>query len=278
MQIKYAFHIGERCQFLAFLKSKKLVSSDTCFSGIYVSFDSAIEIINDRFINFAHNIVKYRIEDLHAGNKNCIQFIDCDPEYDLEKKQSIEKKLLQGKQDFFFKENYYKSSNYCMHLKYTDEANIGLNDGYFVKSQRYCFMPNSDYSLSSMKEAVVRRSDRFLQCLDEHVSSVLLLYMDKLINTANLNERMTEVENKYTLPQQLFFFIPFYTTDNSRVVSFTKKVNNIVFCCVQFQSLEYQKNHNPNDDNCLGNYNASFETMKTFLLQSYEMSNILYLY
>lgn len=279
MEIKYAFHIGERCQFLAFLKLNKLVSSDTCFSGICISFNSALEILHDRFEDFENNIVKYVIAELHTGNKNTIQFIDCDNNTcNNEKKEMIQKKLLQGKQDFFFKENYYKTSNYCLHLKYTDDENIGLDDNYFVNTKRYCFMPNADYSLPSFKDTIIRRKNRFLQCLDDNPQQMLLLYMDKLINISKLTDKINEVTTTYTLPQYLFYFIPFYTIDNSRVVSFTKKVNNIVFCCVQFPSLEYQKNHNPNDDNCLKNYNASFETMKNFLLQSYRMTNISYLY
>lgn len=278
MEIKYAFHIGERCQFLAFLKTNKLVSGDTCFSGICISFHSALEILHDRFENFGNNIVKYVIADLHAGNKNTIQFIDCDDSFTDEKKEVIEKKLMQGKQDFFYKENFYKASNYCLHLKYTDDENIGLDDSYFVKTKRYCFMPNADYSLPSLKEAIIRRKNRLLQCLDENPKQTLLLYMDKLINISELNDKMNEVVITFALPQNLFYFIPFYTIDNTRVVSFTKKVNNIVFCCVQFPSLEYQKKRNPNDDNCLANYNESFEKMKSFLLQSYRMANISYLY
>lgn len=47
--INYSFHIGQRCQSLFFLNQNNFLSGLNCFSGIYISFDSVLSIINNNF-------------------------------------------------------------------------------------------------------------------------------------------------------------------------------------------------------------------------------------
>ena len=77
MEINYSFHIGGRCQSLAFLTNNKLLSGYNCFSGIYTSFKSAINVIKNNFEDFENHIVKFKISEL-KNNNSSIKFIRCD--------------------------------------------------------------------------------------------------------------------------------------------------------------------------------------------------------
>lgn len=268
MEINYVFHIGERCNSLHYLSQNNLLSGMNCFSGSYISFASAIDIISNNFNNLKNNIVQFKICDLTKTDDGGIVFVRC-YDYTDEKKEHITKLIKNIKWDFFFKENYYAKANYCVNLQYTDEENFKENDIYFFKN-KFCIFPNSDYVDADL-ERLERRTNRFQKCLTDMVSSsILLIYMDKLILDTDIDKKINEVTEIYKLPYNLFYIIPIYSHTNNLDNEKITKVNNITFFTIYFPSLDFQKTHHPNDDNWIG-FTTEYDKIIDNLLKSYDL-------
>ena len=104
--INFVYHIGERCNLLAHLVNSNLLSGMNCFSGLYISFNSVIDIIKNDYNNFENNIVKFKILQLKNIEDNSIVFIRC-IDYDQEELNKIKNLILNCDWNFFYKENYY---------------------------------------------------------------------------------------------------------------------------------------------------------------------------
>jgi hypothetical protein len=265
--MKYVFHIGERCNSLDVLKNANLLSGMNIFSGLYISFSSVVSILKHNFHNFENNIVKFCIATL--SDVKTIEFIRSDT-LDQNTKDIIVKELQKGKFKFFFKENYYKHAPYCIQLDYTDICNVSLEDLYFCKN-KYCLMPNSDYS---NLDTFTRRKNRFVACLNECPKETLLVYMDKLTHTDQLSSFINNIKEMYDFEYPLFYIIPFYNDDNTEENDKIIKHKNITFCCVLFKNLEYQKQNNPNDDNATYLYKKEYNKILEILKETYNLTNI----
>lgn len=276
--IKYSFHIGERCNSLVHFKDSNLLSSFNCFGGFYVSFNSAIRIIKDNFINFENNIVKFKIAELK--NILDVQFIRCH-DYNIDELNEIKKLLINNNFYFFYRENTYKNSNYCINLTYTDKSNFLINDMYYYKNN-YCAMPNSDYTDDECLNRYYRRKNRFQECLNsENPESILLIYMDKLVIDTDINSKITDVVNQYQLKYQLkyklFYIIPIYSInekklENEKIIN----IDNITFYTIYFTSLESQIINNPNDDNSLMLHTEEYKKITSTIKECYNFDNLIY--
>jgi hypothetical protein len=266
--INYVFHIGQRCQSLEFLRINNLLSGYNCFSGLYISFNSIIKIINNDFNDFDNYIVKFTIDKLKNEVDNSIEFIRC-YDYSEEKMNDLKLKIIDNKFNFFFSKNFYSNKNYCINLKYTDECNFKENDLYFWKNN-YCLMPNSDYSNIDELNRINRRKERFENILKTNkTDTILLIYMDQLLLDNDIDIKINDITN-YNLPYNLFYIIPIYSEttkniNNEKII----KHNNITIYTIYFESIEFQKINNPNDDNNLS-YVEQYKKIKEQLLKSYE--------
>lgn len=267
MRIDYVFHLGERCNSFGYFKNEKLLSGLNMFNGLYISFDSILKLLNSN-IDLEKNVIKFKISDLK--NENSIQFINCEM-YTEDEKKKITNLVQKNKFWFFAKENYYKNTDYCINIKYTDLENFEYDDSYYMKNC-YCLMPNSDYSSTNFLETYKRRRDRFVECIEKNKENVVFVYMDKLTDVNFVESKMNEVINKYKLAWNLFYIIPVCNDDNKPIESYTKVYSNITFCVVQFKNLEYQLKHNPNDDNKRDLYNEEYTKIKNLFNRSYDLS------
>ena len=270
-QIKYCFHIGERCNSLAHFKNNNLLYSFNCFSGLYISFNSVIQIIKNNFNNFENNIAKFKIAELKDTLD--VQFIRCD--INIDELNEIKNLLINNNFDFFYKENFYKNHNYCINLTYTDKSNFLKNDMYFYNNN-YCIMPNSDYNDDECLNTYYRRKNRFQECLNnQNPELILLIYMDKLVIDTDINLKITDVVNQYQLKYKLFYIIPIYSIneknlENEKIIN----IDNITFYTIYFSSLEFQKNNNPNDDNALGLYPEEYNKITLTIKECYNFDNL----
>lgn len=262
--INYAFHIGERCQSYGFFSSNKLISCANPFSGIYVSFDMAINIINNNFIDYIDNIAYFII-----SKKKLINIVNKNKDFD-----NIDKFIENNKFNFFHKENYYKNNDYCISLNYTDLNNFNIDDMYYWNS--YCVMPNVNYNTNQQIEIYTKRKKRFLNILHNvNEENILLIYQNKLIKYCDLLNFIDNIIKKYNLKYNLFFIIPVSNND----VNFEDDVyyhDNIIFYIIKFPDIEYQIKNNSNDDNALS-YTTQYNKIKQKIneLYNYELINIM---
>ena len=272
MEINYVFHIGGRCQSLAFLQDNNLLTGYNCFSGTYLSFKTAIDIIKNNFNDFENNIVKFNISELKNDNDN-IKFIRCH-DYSDEKIVNIKNILKENDFNFFFKKNYYYYADYCINLKYTDIENLTINDLFYWKNN-YLVLPNTDYSSDVQIDTFNRRKERFKNCLENNNSEkILLVFMDTLTIDSDVDKKINNVIDIYTIQYNLFYIIPIYN-DNEKNMNNEKitKINNITFYTIYFESLEFQKINNPNDDNPLSNV-ENYNNIKNKLFECYNLNLI----
>jgi hypothetical protein len=258
IQINYSFHIGERCQSSHFLSTNNLISCCNPFSGIYISFDKAIEIMNNNFKDFLNNITYFII-----SQKKLINIINQNKNF-----ENIDKLIENNKFDFFHKKNYYSDADYCLSLNYTDLKNFEIDDLYYWKS--YCVMPNANYNTENQIETYTRRKDRFLNILqNKNKENILLIYQNKLIKYCDVFDYINTIIIMYNLEYNLFFIIPIDTDD----LNFEDKIqyhNNITFYLIKFPNLESQILNNPNDDNPLSN-SEEYNKIKQKINELYDM-------
>lgn len=261
ININYCFHLGERCNSLFVLKENNILSGHNLFSGTYISFESANEIITNGLDTFFTNNVTFIISKLKTNEKK-IDFFNCD---DIDK-NIIEKYITNNDFLFFNSENYYKDSFYSINLKYTDISNLLINDLYNYKN-RYFVMPNNNFNDETFINNTIRRSKRFDDCL-KSTGVGLLIYMDKLTDINIVSNVINNVTTIYKQPQYLFYIIPIYKNQEynvNNIYSNITRINNIIFFEIEFPSLSYQLIHNPNDDNIVSytvQYSKIIETIK----------------
>jgi hypothetical protein len=274
MEINYSFHIGQRCQSLAFLQSNNFLTGYNLFAGSYISFKSTINIIKNNFKDFENHIVKFNISELKNEDDN-IKFVRC---HDYSHEKILEYKTLLKSNDFnfFFKKNYYYNANYCINLKYTDIENFIINDLFYWKNN-YLVLPNSDYSSDEQIDTFNRIKERFKNCLENNnPEKILLIFMDTLIIDSDIEKKINDVIDTYTLQYNLFYIIPIYNeNENEKNMNNEKitKINNITFYTIYFPSLEIQKINNPNDDNPLS-FVENYNNIKNKLSECYNLNLI----
>lgn len=265
--IKYSFHIGERCQSHSFLKKNGLISTYTPFAGTYISFDNSIKFINNNFEDYLNNIacftlMKYDINDVNIINKN--------KEYN-----NVEKLLSKCKFDFFYKENFYFGHPYSINLGYTDLNNFKIDDMYNWKS--FCVMPNMNYATDSQIEKHTRRKNRLLDVLhNKKYEHILLIYQTKLCKYINYKSVIEETIKIYNLKYNLFFIIPVYFdnyNDEFEEEVITNK--NITFYLIKFPSLEYQLKNYPSDDNKVKWNKSQYNKIKYKISEIYDLNIII---
>ena len=273
MAINYVFHIGGRCQSLAYMKENALLSGYNCFSGAYVSFPAAVNIITNNFKDVTNYIVKFKIADIGTNKKDNIVFARCH-DYTGETKDRIAEYINCSKWDFFYQKNFYFNSDYCINMAYTDIDNLSNNDLILYKNN-YFVLPNSDYTNNVVDiERLTRRTQRFNDCLSQKdSSSILLVFMDTLTLDTEIDIKMKNVVEIYQLPYNLCYVIPTYSNDDVSITEKIIRVNNITFSIIQFPSLSVQKRDHPGDDNWIG-YRSEFDKIKETLTQSYDINLI----
>lgn len=273
MDINYIFHIGERCQHLAFLKENNLLSGYNCMSGLYISFESSLALIKNDCLDLTYNNAIFTIS---KKNVDGIKFIKCNNFSESEIK-NIESLLIDNPMFFFNAENYYKNSDYSINLKYTDLSNLSITDMYDWEN-KYCVMPNADYSSDILLETVERRKDRFISCLQENTDNVLLIYINKSILDSSCNDKILYISKIYDLSYNLFYVLPVYCQDENekKLNEETIVIRNITFFIVYFPSIKIQKITNPNDDNNLS-FIDQYDKIKIAILNTYNIDlKILY--
>lgn len=266
--MKYVFHIGERCQHLKFLENKNLLSGFNLFSGLYISFESSLQLLKNNCVGLDKNNVKFIISKKETEG---IKFISCDTFSESEIK-NIEQLISANKFMYFGAENFYKNNNYSINLKFTDIDNFLKNDLYDW-SGTYCVMPNTDYSDKDQIDKYIRRRNRFVDCLHANESETLLVYINKSISDKDCLNKMNYVSELYDLPYKLFYVIPVYCdNDGERCVNEeTVFIKNITFYTVYFPDNYFQKINNPTDDNNLS-YHEQYEKIHNALLNSYDFN------
>lgn len=262
------FHLGHRCQSLDFLRSNNLLTGFNPFSGTAQSFTSAINVMLNDFNDFDNYIVKFCIDKLNDDNDG-IQFIRC-YDYTQEQMTHIKSIIKQCEFLFFYNKNYYHNKNYCINLKYTDIDNFKINDLFFWKNN-YLLLPNSDYGSEEQLSIYNRRKERFLDCLNDNNKQTLLVYMDTLQFEDNIKSKIDEIISIYKLRHKLYYIIPFTSLSNSKWEEQNFNINNITFYTIKFESLEFQKINNPNDDNALLLFTSQYNKIKENLKNIYKL-------
>ena len=186
------------------------------------------------------------------NTENNIKFIRCDESITDEKKEEIIRLVNSNSWNFFYAKNTYFYVDYCINLTYTDIENFKTND-MICYENRFFVLPNTkmDEESDSGTQRVRRRMERFKKVLDTNVpEDILLVFMDLLHESSNVEAKIEKIKNIYTLKQLLFYIIPYYSSSGENITKKTIQHNNIIFFLVPFPSLEYQKINNPGDDNC----------------------------
>ncbi len=265
-EIKYSFFIGERCNFNIFLKENSFLTAHSPFAGTYVSFENAIDCINDKFNSFLKNCISFKL----CKNKD-INFINFDNLSD-NNKNNIIKIINNNNFDFFHKENYYINQNYTVNLYYTniDEFTNNKDLYYFNK---FLIMPNINLLKNEDCDIFVRRINRMNNILEKNLfENTLLFYMTKLCDIeSDIENCIFNIKKIYNLKYNLFVVIPTGINNFNKI----QKHENIIFFIITFANLKTQIKNNPNDDNSLYFYKEQYNLILNTIKNNFNFNNLI---
>lgn len=179
IQINYIFTLGYRCYSTDFIETHKLRKMSGPFDYLYIDFETALTLINDKFNNFLNDIVllnkNYKTIKLFY-NKNTTTINNNFYE------------LL--KNDITYMSQNYNCNNLFINQNYLDTNNLS-NNLYNWKS--ICIFLHHDLLDNNIYKKIKMRCDRFTDILYKYNESTALLYITKIITCNNIIEYIDNI-------------------------------------------------------------------------------------
>jgi hypothetical protein len=177
--INYIFTLGYRCYSTDFIEIHKLRKMSGPFDYLYIDFETALTIINNKFADFLSDIIL-----LNKNNKTLQIFYKKNTEIINENFYELIKNDIQ------YMSQYYNNNNLLINQNYIDNKNLS-NNLYDWKS--ICIFLHHNLLDNNIYEKIKMRCERFNDILYNHVESTALLYITKIVNCNNIFDYINNI-------------------------------------------------------------------------------------
>lgn len=205
IELNYIFSIGYRCYSIDFLNTHNLRKFSGPFDYLYIDFETALKIINNRFENFLSDIVllnKNKQDSKLLYKKNTSEI-----------NNNLYNLLINN---IVYINQNYNNNNLLINQNYID-INILSNNLYHWNS--ICIFLHHDLLNENIYTSLVNRCNRFINIINSYSENTALIYITKIVNCNNIIDyinKIIEVKNIYKINTFIIIIVNCDQIENSR--------------------------------------------------------------
>lgn len=246
--INFMFSIGYRCYSTNFLKLYNLRKLSSPFDYLFIDFETSLKIINNKFIDYLHDIVLFNKRD----NK-----VELFYKKNTDKINNMFFKLLENNLNYM--ENNYNDKDLLFNQNYIED-NILSNNIYNWKS--ICCFLNHNIIDNNVYNKIKDRCENFNYIMDKYNETTALFYITKIVNCENILDYINKIIDLKKIYEINCYLIIIINSDTIEENVYHKDSDKCLFIIKSVENYETQYSKYKTDNNL--NYEKEFTILSEY--------------